>query len=536
MANNTVQALIPINGLFKRLNYTFEIEGLGGNWPARVSPASGEFTAVGKSGNISASVSFCATTGSCLGDTDILPYDMAKKCTFDKSQVFTYVRIKATLVDDPTISVYSDPINITCNTCLPNAAIQLPPAINLDRSSKNIYDFIANVSGLVPKENYTFIYSAVDSNWPIKIYPISGTIYSTTDSYSIPTEILFCNNTGVCPGSSDNVLSYELDPACLNHSYFGSIKLDIQPDSCQFDNAESNIMHVHCDDCFPKPLAGMPSRIELTSATNNYAEFTTIVSGIIPDKKYSFSFRSLDSNWPVLLENTTGLFSSPTDTYCIDSSIKFCEHTGVCLTGMKNVLHHTIPSNCTLEPNDYEARIIVDIKSVDCGDTEVSSNIMNFNCTDCFPPSVEMSFSKNPINIPKDELYEFVTSFSNLEPNKVYYYSFQPIFSNWPVFVDSASGYIQSPLSYYDLVSSISFCASTGLCPTGYNNVLNYTPDNGNNIVDRYVDNNRTYAILKTVLTEADCPAKSYTSNRLLLGCNDCQIGGSISLVSVDIT
>lgn len=37
MANNTVQALIPINGLFKRLNYTFEIEGLGGNWPARVS-------------------------------------------------------------------------------------------------------------------------------------------------------------------------------------------------------------------------------------------------------------------------------------------------------------------------------------------------------------------------------------------------------------------------------------------------------------------------------------------------------------------
>lgn len=535
MANNTVPILIPINGLLKRLNYTFEIEGLGGNWPATVSPVSGEFTAISKSGHLHAAVSFCATTGSCLGDTDILQYDMAKKCTFDKSEVFTFVRVKATLADDPTVYVYSDPVYVPCNTCLPNASITMPSSVNLTRSSKNTYDFNTNIAGLVPKETYTFTYSTIDSNWPIKIYPISGTIFSTTSSYSIPTKILFCNNTGVCPEGSDNVLSYDLDPTCLNHAYFGSIKLDIQPESCQFDSAESNIMHIKCEDCVPRPIAAVPSRIELTSSTNNYAEFTTIVTGIIPDKKYSFTFRSLDSNWPVLLENTTGLFSSPTDTYCIESAIKFCEHTGVCLSGTNNVLDFSIPANCLLEPNDYEARIIVDIQSVDCGDTEVSSNIMNFNCTDCFPPSVNITYSQNPIHIPKDELYELTTSFSNIEPNKLYYYNVQPIFSNWPVFIDNQSGYIQSPLSYYDLVSSMSFCASTGMCPSGYNGVLNYTMESGN-IVDRYIENNKTYAILQTVLTEADCPSKTYISNRLLLECNDCQIGGSISLVSVDIT
>jgi hypothetical protein len=535
MANNIVPVSFSLNGLFKRLNYNFEIEGLGGNWPATALPISGQFTASSKSGLINAAVSFCATTGGCLGDTDILPYDLAKKCTFDQSQIFTFVRMKATLADDPTIFVYSDPVYVTCSTCLPNTRISIPTTNTLNRNSKNTFEFLANITGLIPKEKYTFTYSSVDSNWPVKIYPITGTILPSASSYTLPSKLLFCNNTGVCPEESNNVLQYSPDPACLNHSYYSSIKLTITPENCAFDNAESNIMHIKCSDCIPRPIAAIPSRIELTSGTNNYGEFTAIVTGILPDKEYSYRFRSLDSNWPILLENTTGLFSSPTDVYCIESSIKFCEHTGVCLSGGNNILDFAIPENCILEPNDYEARIILDINSLDCSENVVSSNIMNFNCTDCFPPSVEISFDHNPVYLSKDETYELTTSFTNLDVNKLYYYRVEPTFSNWPLFIDNQSGYIQTNATHYDLISTLSFCASTGVCPSGYVGVFNYILDTGN-IVPRYIENNKVYSILELVLQEADCPAKTYTSSRLMLQCNDCRVGGNISLVSVDIT
>lgn len=536
MPNNTVPILFKLSGLLKRLNYVFEVEGLGGNWPATVTPSSGAFTAISKSGTINGAVSFCATTGQCLQENGVLPYDMAKTCTFDQSQVFTFVRMKAMLDDDPTIYVYSDPVYVSCNSCLPKAMAFLPQDINLDFTTYNSTEFTASIEGLIPKEKYTYTYSTSDANWPVKIYPASGSFISSSTSYDIPSQLTFCNSTGVCPQNEDNVLNYEIDPECLTQNYFSSIKLNIQPESCEYDNIDSNIMYVTCKDCLPKPVAALPTRLSFTNQTNNYAEITAIVSGIIPNHEYGYSFRSLDANWPIYIENSTGVLISPVDTYCIKAYVEFCSNTGVCSSGVNNVLNFKLPDNCFLQEDDYEARVVLDISSLGCEDNAVSSNIMHMSCKQCFPPTVSVKIPSPFLSLDQDVSQEFITNITNLEKDKLYTYRIESVYSNWPIFVFKPSGYIQPTTNSYDLVSSINFCSSTGLCPIGYKGVLEYALEN-ENIPHQYSSAFKKYAMVNVIISEEDCPTKTYVSNRLLLECNNCvEPSSGISLVSVNIT
>lgn len=403
MSNHNVPVSFNFSGLLKKLNHTFTIEGMGGNWPATVTPATGLFIPKSKNESIETVLSFCATSGSCISGVDSLPYDPVN-CTFDESEIFTFVRAKATLVDDPTFYVYSDSKKVVCSGCVKN------------------------------------------------------------------------------------------------------------------------------------PVAVIPTRLTLTSGTNNYGEFTGIVSGIIPNHKYSFAFRTLESNWPIYLENSTGVFSSPTDTYCIDSYVEFCEHTGVCLSGSKNVLDFQMPAICFSKPQDYEARIIADITSIECNELLTSSNIMNLSCKDCFPPSITVDIkSDNPIYLNSEQTGEFLTEITNLEPNKLYSYTIDSLYSNWPMFIHKNSGYIQTTETQYNLITSATFCATSAVCPTGCRGIINHTPDD-QCVQTEYPATFNKYAILRVKLMDGECTGKQYLSQRMFVECNNCEDNTGISFVSVNVT
>lgn len=541
MPNNTVPVSFNLTGLIKRQNYEFSIEGLGGNWPATITPTSGTFTASSKSGIIDATVSFCATTGSCLGDTDILPYDLTKKCTFDNSQIFTFVLMKASLIEDPSIYVYSDPIRVVCDSCLPDASITMPPSIILSESTSNAYEFTASINGLIPKEKYIFNYSSIDANWPVKIYPKSGIISSSSVSYSIPTKIVFCNSTGVCPSEDENVLDYVADASCLttSTSFFSEIKLNLQPLSCDYDSADSNILNIRCLGCLPKPVVGIPYEIKLNNQTNNYANFTAIVSGITPNKNYSYSYRTLDANWPIHMDNTTGLFSSPTNKYCIDSKIEFCESTGLCTPGSYNVLEHSFADSCFTELREYQGRIILEISSVDCEDVLINSNIMTFSCDHCFPPVTEVKVPDQKLILGIGEMSNFTTNITNLKPETLYSYKIESLYSDWPIFVYKPSGYIQNLTDSYSIDTEVVFCSSTGVCQQGYEGVLDYTLNTNNNYVEEYINKFKNYAILQVSVFEDNCPTKTYVSKKLFVECSGCEIvtpPSVISLIGVNVT
>ncbi len=541
MPNNTVPISFDLIGLIKRQNYSFAIEGLGGNWPATVTPISGTFTAPAKTTSIDAAISFCATTGSCIGETDLLPYDLTKKCTFDNSEIFTFVIMKATSIEDPSLYVYSDPIRVVCDSCLPDAVVNMPTSIVLNAVTSNSYEFNSSINGLIPKEKYIFNYSAIDANWPVKIYPKSGIISSSTTSYNIPTRIVFCNSSGVCPTEDENIIDYTSDPICLtsSSSLFSELKLNIQPLSCNYDSADSNIMNIRCIDCLPKLTIGIPYDLNLTSNTNNYGDFTAIVSGITPNKNYSYSFRSIDSNWPIHVTNATGIFSSPTNIYCIDSRIQFCESTGLCPPGTYNVLQYSFNNNCFVEKNHYQAKLILDIASIDCDERPISSNIMNFSCADCFPPTTEVSVPHEKMILPIGQMSGFQTNITNLKTSELYSYKIQSIYSDWPIFVYKSSGYIHTTGTTYSIDTDIVFCSSTGVCQPGDEGVLPYSLNTNNNFVEEYINKFKNYAILQVEVFEDDCPSKKYFSKRLFVECEGCEIvtpPDVISLISVNVT
>lgn len=535
MPNNTVPVSFELNNLLKRLNYTFSIEGLGGNWPATVAPVSGEFSASAKSGTIDAAVSFCATTGSCIGDTDLLPYDMAKKCSFDQSQVFTFVRLKAVSIDDSSISVYSDPVYVVCDDCLPNGKTSIPTGVILNNRGLDSLEFTAKIDGLIPKEKYNFIYKAINNNWPVKIYPISGTILPSSGSYMLPSKLIFCNSTGICNNNDDNILPYNADQECLINNYSARIMLHIEPESCEYDSFDSNIMLVVCDDCLRNPISAIPSRISLNNSTNNYADFTAVISGIIPNKQYNYSFRTLESDWPVMLTNSTGAFQTPLDVYCLDNKIEFCANTGICLSGQKNVLNFNIPDNCLLEKNKHKSKIIMDITSAGCDDTIISSNIMTFECNDCYPPSTEISLLPEKLFLSKEESSDIVINISNITPNKKYIYRIETISSDWPIFCSNPSGYVLSQSSEISVISNILFCSSSGICPSGYEGVLNYNIVS-KNYIPRYAESPKTEAFVIAKLISTDCLEEYYTSNEIVLECDDCaNASGSIKITNIDV-
>ena len=550
MPNNTVPIQFELNGLLKRLNYSFTVEGLGGNWPATVVPTSGEFTAVAKSGSISAAVSFCSSSG-CSEDTPIMPYTMTSTCSKDRSEVFSFVRLKAVLADDPTIQVYSDPVHVKCDTCIPNVNAEIPPEYTLQKntintavqSASNNLEFEASVNGLVPKERYNFRYESVDANWPVKIYPPTGQILAASDTATIPTRIVFCEGTGVCPKDSDSVLHYDTDPTCMNNNqYFCNLRLYIEPDSCDYDQVYSNTMNVDCNDCIPKPVLGIPSRLVLTEQNNNYGEFVAIISGIVPYRKYQYEYKSIRSNWPIIMDNVTGMFHSPTNTYCIDSYIEFSEATGIAIQNNSNLLDFEFQDGCLYTKDDYEAKISLEVTAIDCPDQVIHSNIMHLGCQDCFPPNpkpiLKDTFSDGTsVESRRGDFNDLTIRLTDLNIKKHYNYWFaSEEGSNWPVYIPLSTGLIRPELSYQNMNFSARLCESTGSCPPGFTYVMDYNP-----VIDRtyivkdYEDDLPEYVDFRFYIQEADCEANIYQSNIFRITCTDCNLSQSPSIVSTEI-
>jgi len=548
MPNNTVPINFELNGLLKRLNYSFTVEGLGGNWPATVLPTSGEFTAVAKSGSVSAAVSFCSSSG-CSEDTQTMPYSMTKTCTKDRSDVFAFVRLKASLVEDPSIQVFSDPVYVTCDTCIPNVSVELPEQYTLtnnivldnQQTATNNIEFTANVRGLVPKERYNYRYESVDANWPAKVYPPTGQILAAEDNCMIPTKVVFCEGTGVCPNGSDSVMAYDLDPTCMNNNQnFCNLRLYIEPDSCDYDEVYSNTMNLDCNDCLPKPILGIPSRLVLTENNNNYAEFVAIVSGIVPYRQYKYEYSAIRSNWPVIMDNITGMFHSPTNTYCIDSYVEFSEATGLAIQSHDKVLDYQLEDGCLFNKDDYEAKITMSVSALDCPDQSIKSNIMHLGCDDCFPPDPTPELSAKgvkEVSLSRGDGVSVQAKLTDLDVKKIYnYYIESEEGSNWPLYIPLSTGIIRPELSYQTIDFPFTLCESTGSCPSGFTYVMDYNP---------YVDTSKTvkayqndlpeYVDVRLYVQESDCQANIFESNIFRVTCTDCKLSDSVSFVSADI-
>lgn len=253
----------------------------------------------------------------------------------------------------------------------------------IDNNTANI---TFNISNLVPYEAYTYQVMPIGGDWPVSVNPISGIIKSSKPSGSIDINTVFCPSTGLC---GDNILNYSLNPECSvknPNMLYTTLQLKVKPVSYNLE-VYSDHFSIFCDDCLPKPIDATinPQYIKLNSQTKNAIEVSTVISGIIPHKLYSYSYRSLSSNWPLFVKNRTGIFMSTDDNYTIYSDMKFCENPSGACESNSNTLDY-IFTDSEIYPNNYEANIVVDILPLECSESILAtSNITRIECNDCIP-------------------------------------------------------------------------------------------------------------------------------------------------------
>jgi hypothetical protein len=385
MKNNNFHVTIPVSGLIRREDYNYEIIGLGGNWPAVVSPSSGYFNASSKSISIPVTVSFLPTTGISQNITT-LPYEILS-CGYNNAEIFTNILVKLTSLSDNT-NIVSPTTLVKCSGCLPNININLSGCGSescgqYSLSSGNVFDFISSISGLEPNTKYQYAIKSIGCNWPVvMVSPTGGSFVPSSSSHELKHKLVFCPYSGNLCGSS-NVLEFDLAQCFNKNNLYANIELSLAPEYCFTEKTFSNSILLNCKNCLPKINCSLPSKLSLTSS--NIVNITGSFSGLIPNTLYSYNFSALDSNWPSILKPISGSFIANSTTETIVSQLMFCSPSGRCPSGTPNLLDYTLDSSAEKDFNQKKlhTNLVLNLNS-ECGDS-VSSKECVIECNGCLP-------------------------------------------------------------------------------------------------------------------------------------------------------
>lgn len=394
---NNIPVSLAVSGLIKREPYTYEIVGLGGNWPAIATPVTGLFVASAKTQSIDTIISFCANTGLCLSsNNNILNYELIND--YNTNSFFSMVRAEITPVNGGDI-IYSSYDKAECSGCLPDASIIIDNT-DVKLSGSNSYMFHAEASGLIYNTKYNYRFICEDSNWPTVLSVPSGSFVAESDIANIFTRVTFCANTGICQSLGFDVLDHEL----INTTAYGPLnpvtrlKLEISTEGNFTNVTDSDSITIECIDCLPSLHIGLPTEPVTLTGVNNYCyDIVANISGIIPYQEYDYEIRSTVANWPAVVTPISGVFKSSKTTGVIRSRLAFCPATSVCGSGTMGLLDYDISKYKYLFDSACGnfATIEIAMSPSDGSTSESISDSLTVYCIDCLgsitPPLLKIN-------------------------------------------------------------------------------------------------------------------------------------------------
>lgn len=333
------------------------------------------------------------------------------------------------------------------------------------------------VNGLHSNKKYRFDFANKGGNWPVRVSPLSGVFYPS----GIKTYVYFCSTTGECPANDPSVFfnTPATDPAIPglaldNKSLYSVLELSIK----EFDCDEIIYTYpciVECDECIPK-LSITTSAISLGYSDGTETTFSSSVEGLVPNQTYKYTFSGVGGNWPVQIIPRSGIIQTSDTSYTINGLASICQTTGVCSSGNSNVLNYTtIPNNSDL----LYSMVELSVEPVDIMNSNFqmsAASAFAIQCEDCMRrlsvsavTPIEATTSPNSVT----------ATLINTIPGRTYSYSIQPIDVNWPVLIYPYSGTLIATSDTADLLLGLTFCSSTGLCPSGTDGLLPYVLNKG---------------------------------------------------------
>lgn len=494
---------VNVSGLLPGETYSYFFTGKGGNWPSTITAPTGSIVSCCTDSveTIKTAVNFCATTGSCYGDPNLLPYDNAQ-CGKNVADIYTLLNLRVR-EDVSGDTVLKKDFSVTCDNCLPNITITTPAKVTLTSSNK--YECVSTITGLQKNESYSYRFYPVDGNWPVRLTNVSGIIKPIGTSTSISSDIIFCETTGVCAPSS-NVFFTE--SSCVSPKDLSAkIYLEIVPLSCAGESVRGDQMTVVCNNCLP--IATITTIPSITLTSTNAQNINVLINNLRKYKSYNYAIHKVDGNWPVRLSAVTGSFTPNSESFILTSRLTFCETTGICGVSSNNILS---ASESCLDKNQLFSRLYVSVTPTECDTETVVSNHFSVLCNDCLP-KIRVSLPSD-VSITNSNTYTVSSTIDGLITGKSYNYEYDSINSNWPTVIEPISGTFIASSGSKQISSKLTFVYPSGDA-LGVNGLLDYTTNEVNQTYDPYVTMN--------LLVESnDCEQDTASSRDFTATCDNC--------------
>jgi hypothetical protein len=540
MINNSKEIKFNLNGLASNKSYIYEIKSAGGNWPAQVSPNSGIIIGNRLGDNvIYTTITFCAITGHCQTGESIglLDYDITQ-CGIDAQVLQTSVKLS--IIEEATdLEIIGYPVQVLCTDCFSPVSISEPLTLNnvlLQRSSplrrtlstklNNSIDFYVPVSGLQRFEEYAYSFGSLNmNNWPVTITPISGYITSSTGKASIFASMKFCQSSGEC-SDNENLLNYTEDSFVEKQSLRNIFDLTITPNRCNGNPVTSAPMSMYCNDCLPKLSVSIEPRdlilapSNVNSANGNVAVISSIIEGLDDDIEYTYTINSSEANWPVSVNPVSGYIRNQSQA-TIYSKATFCLSTGECPVGADKIMDYEIPGDECLEQKNKYSKMSITLSAANGNAPSITTRDFTISCDNCLPKTVVQIPSVPSLVGIGNNRGSLSAPIYNLRPYQTYAYEIEPIDANWPVVCYPISGILTtSSLTTGRIATNYIFCPSTGDCPNGSENVIDYVSQTGSSCV--YKDTGDRFSNIRIVITPLSCYDPIIKSEIISLNCRDC--------------
>jgi hypothetical protein len=377
---NNYKILTSFQNLVPLENYSYEIESIDGNWPVTAFPISGSFVPMGTKYDINTNIKFCVSSGLCDGP-NLLEYN-TETCNHD-TVPFAEFRVKLNLPYS-NLKIYSDTKKVECDDCLKAHKIS---SLSINALNNEVINISGSVTGLSIARNYSYSISSLGGNYPLAIEKNSGSFVAQSDKQELFTNIGFCCPSGSCSGTIfPKTYSSLKNKDILEHNILLSV-IDDCTDILQTKEIKISQNKVN-------PNFIVPNNITLTKNSNGCSKLDFSLTNLVKDHSYLYTYKLKDANWPVYIENISGVVYGADGNYNIGSNIAFCSSSGLC-SGL-TILGDKKPNNTKIDNYCFNSKYISLYVEVipDCYPEEVvfSSDPVTVYCNDCLDsPSISLS-------------------------------------------------------------------------------------------------------------------------------------------------
>lgn len=344
--NKCQHGFFDIQNLKPKTSYFYNIEANDSSWPTVVTPTSGTFDVFdNRAYKLPVSLCSCANTGLCPSDTEgLLPYSNNAMDYLNQTYKVNgmssasmlrgtswNLRLKENTADTSgTVAIAS-----VYTTYIKDFDAR-PTFRNLSVDSSKIRDGIVSVDfdiiDLDPYMNYILDFDKTNSNWYVSSEDLVN--------LNIPGDLVMMDQYGIVQPALEGTYHTSIDLQFLSVKNSGNANVFINnlSDSNAFVNlamrikadADSEQILLFEQNIVIDGVNGPNIQIDTTSENGIF--FNTTKTSVT-DLKYNMTI--IESNWPIVLENQTGLLNYGPETNglfdtTIDNNIEFCVNHSRC--------------------------------------------------------------------------------------------------------------------------------------------------------------------------------------------------------------